>query len=58
MKVYLDTSVLNVWLFGREQETERYAQVCHLFEAINAGMVQAIVSLYSLQERGNSGEDG
>jgi len=50
MKVYLDTSVLNVWLFGREQEAARYAQVCHLVEAINAEKVQAVVSLYSLQE--------
>ncbi len=50
MKVYLDTSVTNVWLFGREKEAERFEQTVRLFDAINAGQLEAIVSLYTVQE--------
>ncbi len=37
MKFYLDSSVVNVYLFGAEKETERYPKVVALFDAINAG---------------------
>ena len=50
MKIYLDTSVTNVWLFGRDKEAERFEQTVRLFDAINAGKLEAIVSLYTVQE--------
>jgi len=50
MKIYLDTSVTNVWLFGRDKEAERFEQTVRLFDTINAGRLEAIVSLYTVQE--------
>ena len=52
MKIYLDTSVINVYLFGKfsEVEKERLPGVDKLFGLINTGDVSAIVSLYSIQE--------
>jgi predicted nucleic acid-binding protein len=49
-RIYLDASVVNVRLFGQEKESERYAHVLRLFEAIDEGKVVAIVSIYTLQE--------
>ncbi len=50
MRVYLDASVCNVLLFGEEKEAERYVHVTRLFKSINAGQVEAVVSLYTVQE--------
>jgi len=50
MKVYLDTTVLTLLLFGREHHPERHAEVQALFEALDAGRLQAVVSIYALQE--------
>lgn len=52
MKIYLDTSVINIYLFGAysEIETKKFAYVAKLFELINAHQIHAIVSLYTLQE--------
>jgi len=52
LKVYLDTSVLNVYLFGKfsDIEVDRFPTVSDLFTLINSGKVHAIVSLYSIQE--------
>lgn len=52
MKVYLDTSVINVHLFGRYSEIEmvRAPGVDKLFSLINADSINAIVSLYTIQE--------
>lgn len=52
MKLYLDTSVVNINLFGgfSEREKGRYPQVVALFDAINSGRTDAIVSLYTMQE--------
>jgi predicted nucleic acid-binding protein len=49
-RVYLDASVVNIRLFGQEKETERYAHVLRLFDAIDEGKVVAIISIYTLQE--------
>ena len=52
MKLYLDTSVVSIELFGgfSEREKERYPQVVALFDATNSGRTDAIVSLYTMQE--------
>ncbi|MBI5181867.1 MAG: hypothetical protein HZA06_03020 [Nitrospirae bacterium] len=52
MKIYLDTSVINIYLFGAysEIEAKRVAPVNKLFELINAKQMHTIVSLYTLQE--------
>lgn len=49
-RVYIDASVCNVLLFGEEKEAERFSHVVQLFEVINRGGVEAVVSLYTLQE--------
>ena len=49
-RVYLDTSVVIVLLFGREKEPERYASVQRLFEGIDAGQIAGLVSVYTVQE--------
>ncbi len=52
MKIYLDTSVINIYLFGKYSENEaiRFPAVDKLFELVNAKRVHAVVSLYSIQE--------
>ncbi len=50
MKIYLDTSVILVYLFGRHPEPERYAAVSQLFDRIRAGQPFACISLYAFQE--------
>ena len=52
MKVYLDTSVTNVFLFGKysEIEAQRLPAVKKLFKLINDERISAVISLYSLQE--------
>lgn len=52
MKVYVDTSVINVKLFGEYSkiETERYPSVIDIFNRINSGQIQAIISLHAFQE--------
>lgn len=52
MRAYLDTSVINVYLFGVHSSVEavRYAATRKLFEALNAKKFHAVVSLYSIQE--------
>lgn len=50
MKVYLDTTVLTLFLFGQSRHPQRYAEVKTFFEALDAGDLQAVVSLYALQE--------
>ncbi|MBI4689291.1 MAG: type II toxin-antitoxin system VapC family toxin [Nitrospirae bacterium] len=52
MKVYLDTSVINIYLFGKysELETERVPSVDRLFKLINEEKINALLSLYSIQE--------
>lgn len=50
MKLYLDSSVTNVYLFGVEKEPRRYPDVVRLFDAINAGQVDGVVSVYTVQE--------
>lgn len=52
MRIYLDTSVINIYLFGKYSEVEagRFPAVSKLFELINSKKVLAIVSLYSIQE--------
>jgi hypothetical protein len=52
LKIYLDTSVINVYLFGRysDIEADRFPVVNGLFELINSKKLRAIVSLYSIQE--------
>lgn len=50
MKLYLDASVVNVYLFGVEKEPDRYPKVVALFDAIHTGRVDGVVSVYTIQE--------
>ncbi len=52
MKIYLDTSVINIYLFGRfsEVEIKKVSPVSILFKLINSGKIHAIISLYTIQE--------
>lgn len=52
MKIYLDTSVINIYLFGEysDVETTRFPAVSKLFELMNSKKMGAVVSLYSIQE--------
>lgn len=52
MNIYLDTSVITVYLFGRysEIESKRFPIVARLFNLINSNKVHAVISLYSIQE--------
>lgn len=48
--IYVDTSVVDVWLFGEQKEPTRYPATAELFRLIAAGDVQGLISLYTLQE--------
>ena len=48
--IYVDTSVATVWLFGEEREPARYPATEELFRLIEAGNVQGLISMYTLQE--------
>jgi len=50
MKIYLDTSVILVYLFGRYKEPERHTAVSQLFDKIRTGQLFACISLYAFQE--------
>lgn len=50
MKIYLDTSVILVYLFGRYSEPERHPVVSQLFDKIRTGQLLACISLYAFQE--------
>ena len=50
MKIYLDTSVILVYLFGRYTEPEKHAAVSQLFDRIGTGQLIACISLYAFQE--------
>jgi predicted nucleic acid-binding protein len=52
VKAYLDTSVVNVLLFSEHsvKDKKRHPSVKELFDKIDAGLVPAIISLYSFQE--------
>lgn len=48
--IYVDTSVATVWLFGEEREPARYPATEELFRLIEAGDIQGLISMYTLQE--------
>jgi predicted nucleic acid-binding protein len=52
MKIYLDTTVVSIQIFGgfSEKERRRYADVQALFTKIDSGKIDAIVSFYVLQK--------
>ena len=50
MRLYLDSSVTNVYLFGAVKEPHRYPDVVRLFSAISANEVDGVVSVYTVQE--------
>lgn len=50
MKIYLDSSVILVYLFGRYSEPERYVAVSKLFDKIRSGQYLGCISLYAFQE--------
>ena len=50
MKAYLDTTIITLLLFGQRHHPAHYAEVEALFVAIDKGQLQAVVSLYALQE--------
>lgn len=52
MRAYLDTSVINVYLFGQYSDVDaaRVAPVKKLFQHINTRKIHALVSLYTVQE--------
>lgn len=49
-KVYLDTSVVNVYLFGKDVEVERYSPTKHLLQLVDSRVVDGVISLYTIQE--------
>lgn len=52
MRAYLDTSVINVYLFGQYSDLDaaRVPHVKELFRQINSHGINALVSLYTVQE--------
>ncbi|MBN1887436.1 MAG: type II toxin-antitoxin system VapC family toxin [Thermoflexales bacterium] len=50
MKIYLDTSVLVVFLYGEIEEPERFRSTRALFNRIEAGEIEAVISFYAMQE--------
>jgi len=50
MKVYLDTTIITLLLFGQKRNPDRYEEVRRLFETIDDGHVAAVISIYALQE--------
>lgn len=50
MKVYLDTTIITLLLFGQKRNPERFEEVRQLFDAIDNGQVAAVISIYALQE--------
>jgi len=50
VKVYLDSSVIDVFLFGERIEAEPYAHVKKLFQKIDDGTLVAVISFYALHE--------
>lgn len=50
MKAYLDTTVVILLLFGQQRHPDRYAEAAAFFEVVDAGRLQAVVSIYTLQE--------
>ncbi len=49
-RVYLDTTVLVVFLYGKHDEPSRYTSVARLFAAIFRKELQAVVSFYTFPE--------
>lgn len=50
MKVYLDSSVIDVFLFGERMEAERYAYVKKLFQRIDDRTLVAVISFYKPED--------
>lgn len=50
MRLYVDTSVLIVYLYGEATEPERFAHTAALFDRFATGEITAVFSLYTLQE--------
>ena len=50
MKVYLDTTVITLLLFGARTHPDRHSEVIDFFATLDAGSLQAVVSIYALQE--------
>lgn len=50
MRIYLDTSVVNAFLFGETKEKIRYLHSSKMFEFIELGKITGIISFYTLHE--------
>ena len=50
MKVYLDTTTVILFIFGQQRHPDRYVEIAALFDALDTGRLQAVVSIYALQE--------
>ena len=50
MKVYLDTTVITLLMFGARTNPDRHGEVVDFFAALDAGRMRAFVSIYALQE--------
>jgi len=50
VQVYLETSVLVVYCFGKKLEPDRYKYVKTFFDKINLEEIKGVVSFYSLHE--------
>ncbi len=50
LRVYLDASTVNVYLFGKDVEVERYCATEHLFRLLDSRVVDGVISLYMIQE--------
>lgn len=47
MRIYLDTSVLIMYLYGEVEEPERFRFTQALFDRIEAGEIEAVISFYA-----------
>ena len=49
-RLYLETTVVIVWLFGSEREPERFRAANQLFRLLGSDKIQGVISMYTLQE--------
>ena len=50
MKVYIETSSLIIFLFGKEKESIKYQEIFSLFKIFKSKNVDVIISFYTLHE--------
>jgi len=50
IRIYLDTSAINSFLFGIEKEPERYSEVAEILNLLKQGQLIIVISYYTLLE--------